>query len=299
MVPGDEVITTPHTFFATAGSISRLGAKPVFVDIEADSFNLNVKEVEAKITGHTKAIMPVHLFGQSAEMKPLTTLCSKKNIPLVEDAAQAIGAEYQGKRVGSLGTIGCFSFFPSKNLGALGDGGIVTTNDEALAEKMRSLRSHGSKPKYYHKWIGGNFRLDPLQAAIVSVKLDHLDAWTKKRQNNADRYDALIKERKLDEFVIAPWRRAGDRHIFNQYVLRVKKRGALRDHLKKEGIGTEIYYPVPMHLQECFSGLKHKKGDFPEAEKAAEESLAIPVYPGLTSSQQEQVIDTIEKFFKA
>ncbi len=296
--PQDEVITSSYTFFATAGAISRVGAKPVFVDIEPNSFNLNVGKIERLITKQTKAVIPVHLFGQACEMAPLLELCKTKNIPMIEDAAQAIGTEYQGKRIGSFGVIACFSFFPSKNLGAMGDGGMVTTNDESLAEKLRILRSHGSKPKYFHHVIGGNFRLDALQAAILQAKFKYLDAWTLARQRNADIYDQLIQQEELEEFITPPWRRLNDRHIFNQYVIRAKNRDHLKNHLSEQGIQTEIYYPLPMHLQPCFSYLGHQKGDFPEAEKAAQESLAIPIYPELNKNQQEQIVVSIKEFYK-
>lgn len=297
--PKDEVITSPYTFFATVGAIARVGAKPVFVDIEADSYGLNPGQVEEKITPATKVMMPVHLFGQAAKIGPLLSLSHEKNIPIVEDAAQALGTEYQGRRVGSFGEIGCFSFFPSKNLGAMGDGGMVTTNNAELAEKFRVFRFHGSKPKYFHKFVGGNFRLDALQAAILRVKLKYLDAWTEKRQYNANTYDQLFLEAKVKDFVQTPWRRKGDRHIFNQYVIRAKKRDALKKFLTENGIQTEIYYPQPLHLQECFKYLGYKKGDFPESEKAAEESLAIPVYPELSKDQLTRVVETIQKFYQS
>ncbi|MFH1262550.1 MAG: DegT/DnrJ/EryC1/StrS family aminotransferase [Pseudomonadota bacterium] len=295
--PGDEVITVPHTFFATVGAISRLGAKPVFVDVEPTSFNMDPKKLEKAFTSRTKALIPVHLFGQAADMAPIVDLCKKRNVPIIEDAAQAIGTEYQGKRVGTFGTTCCFSFFPSKNLGAMGDGGMVTTNDPDLAEKLRIYRGHGSKPKYYHKYVGGNFRLDALQAAILRVKFKHLDSWTKKRQENADRYDRLFKDAGLEKFVTLPWRRKGDRHIFNQYVIRGPKRDELKKHLTEKGVGTEIYYPLPLHLQECFRDLGHKTGDFPESEKAANDSMAVPIYPELTPAQQEQVVGVIREFY--
>lgn len=296
--PGDEVVTSPHTFFATVGAISRLGAKPVFADIELDSYNLDPKKIERVLTPKTRALIPVDLFGQAADMGPMMKLCTDRKIPIIEDAAQAIGTEYQGKRIGSLGAIGCFSFFPSKNLGGFGDGGMVTSNDPTLAEKLKIFRAHGSKPKYFHKYVGGNFRLDALQAAVLRVKLKYLDQWTSARQRNADRYDRLLANGKLEEFVTPPWRRPGDRHIFNQYVIRVKKRDELRKHLSDHGIQTEIYYPLPMHMQECFAYLGYKRGDFPLAERAADETFAIPVYPELTESQQARVIETIQAFYK-
>lgn len=294
--PGDEVITTPFTFFATVGAIARMGAKPVFVDIEPNSFNIDPKKFEAAITERTKAAIPVHLFGQCADMTPIMKICEAKKIPIIEDAAQAIGTEYQGKRAGSIGTIGCFSFFPSKNLGAMGDGGMTTTNDPELAEKLKIFRAHGSKPKYFHKYIGGNFRLDALQAVILQAKLKHLDSWSKGRQENAATYDRLFKEAGAEKWITLPWRRSGDRHIFNQYVIRAPKRDELRKFLADNGVSTEIYYPLSLHMQECFAYLGHKEGDFPESEKAAAGSLALPIYPELTTSQQERVVSTICDF---
>ncbi len=295
---GDEIITSPHTFFATAGAIARLGAKPVFCDIELQTYNLDPTQVKSKVTSRTKAFLPVDLFGQSADLAPLVELSQAHSIPIIEDAAQAIGTEYQGKRVGSFGQISCFSFFPSKNLGAMGDAGLVTTHDAALAEKLRVLRSHGSKPKYFHKYIGGNFRMDALQAAILRVKLRHLESWTSARQKNADRYDHLFRDAGLEE-VVVPWRRPKDRHIFNQYVLRVPRRDELKKFLADKGIQTEIYYPLPMHLQECFAYLGHKKGDFPKSEEAANHSIAIPIFPELTSAQQEMVVSAIRSFYRS
>ncbi len=297
--PGDEVITTDYSFFATAGSISRLNAIPVFVDIEPDTYNIDPAKIEEKITDKTKAIIAVHLYGQSADMNPVMELAQKYNLRVIEDAAQAIGTEYaDGRRVGSIGDIGCFSFFPSKNLGGFGDGGLVTTNDAHLAERLTYLRNHGAHPKYYHKMIGGNFRLDAIQGAVLDVKLKHLDGWTGGRQKNADYYDAEIDSRELDKFVSVPRRVAGGRHIFNQYILRVQNRDGLLAHLKKQNIGSEVYYPVTFNNQECFTYLGYKKGDFPEAEKAAAETLAIPIYPELTTEQQNYVLDAIEEFYR-
>ncbi len=297
--PGDEVITTDYSFFATAGSISRLNAVPVFVDIEPDTYNIDPAKIEEKITDKTKAIIAVHLYGQSADMNPIMELAKKHSLKVIEDAAQAIGTEYSdGRRVGSIGDIGCFSFFPSKNLGGFGDGGLVTTNDDALYEKLTYLRNHGAHPKYYHKMIGGNFRLDAIQGAVLDVKLKHLDSWTAGRQKNADYYDAEIDSRGLDEFVSVPKRISGGRHIFNQYILRVKNRDDLLAHLKGKNIGSEVYYPVTFNNQECFAYLGYKKGDFPEAEKAAASTLAIPIYPELTTAQQNYVLDAIEDFYK-
>ena len=278
---GDEVITVPFTFFATAGSISESGARPVFVDIEAESFNMDPSKIESKITPRTKAIMPVHLYGQCADMDAILSF----GLPVIEDAAQAIGAEYKGRRAGSMGVMGCLSFFPTKNLGGFGDAGMVVTNDAALAERLRILRVHGMQPKYHHRFVGGNFRLDALQAAVLHVKLRHLDAWTRKRQENAAFYNARITGPEVIHH-----------HIFNQYVIRSKQRDKLQTHLKAAGIGTEIYYPVPLHLQECFAHLGHRPGDFPEAEAAARETLALPIYPELTHEQLEHVATTVRGF---
>jgi dTDP-4-amino-4,6-dideoxygalactose transaminase len=294
--PGDEVITTPYTFFATAGAIVRLGGRPVFVDIDPATFNINPHLIEACVTKRTRAIMPVHLFGQCADMDPILDIARRYGLAVIEDAAQAIGAEYKGRRAGSMGTVGCFSFFPSKNLGAFGDGGAVVTNDSALAEKMRVLRNHGSKPKYYHKMVGGNFRLDTIQAAILQVKLKCLDGWTARRQQNAAFYDAAFARAGLrGNGVQTPKAQPG--HIFNQYVVRLSDREAVKDHLKLLEIGTEVYYPLPMHMQECFADLGYKKGDFPESEKAALTSLALPIYPELTAGQKQKVVDSIVGYY--
>lgn len=292
--PGDEVITTPYTFFATAGAIARLGATPVFADIDPISYNIDPTQIEAKITRRTRAIIPVHLYGQMADMDAVMVLAEKHGLIVIEDAAQAIGAEHNSRRAGSIGQYGCFSFFPSKNLGAAGDGGMVVTNDSERAEKMRVLRSHGSKPKYHHKVIGGNFRLDAVQAAIVSAKLPHLDSWTAARQRNALRYHRLFSEAALPVGVPAV---IADRHIFNQYVIRVEERDELQEWLKKKGVGTEVYYPVPMHQQESFAYLGYGAGAFPESERAAKQTLALPVHPELTQPQAESVIDSIREFF--
>ena len=298
--PGDEVITTAYTFFATAGSIARLGAKPVFVDIDPVSFNINTALIEAKITPRTKAIMPVHLYGQMADMDAIMKIAAKHKLVVIEDAAQAIGAEDQGRRAGSIGHYGCFSFFPSKNLGCFGDGGMVVTNDAARAEKMFILRNHGSQPKYYHKVVGGNFRLDTLQAAVVTTKLRHLDAWTAGRQANAKRYDKLFAESGLVEkkIVILP-KVLKSRHIFNQYVIRIPRRDELLNFLKTQEVGAEVYYPVPMPLQECFKYLGHAKGNFPESEKASRETIALPIYPELSDAQAQHVVETIARFYTA
>jgi dTDP-4-amino-4,6-dideoxygalactose transaminase len=296
--PGDEVITTTYTFFATVGAIARLGATPVLVDIDPVTYNLDVAQVEARVTPQTRAIIPVHLYGQMADMDAVMRIADRHGIVVIEDAAQAIGAEHRGKRAGSIGHYGCFSFFPSKNLGAAGDGGMVVTNDADRASKLSVLRAHGSKPKYFHKVVGGNFRLDALQAAVVTAKLRHLDAWTAARQRNAQRYDRLFSEAGLvsgsdaNSPVVVPVV-ATDRHIYNQYVVRVDRRDELQAELKKRGIGTEVYYPVPMHLQECFASLGHKTGDFPESERAAKTTLALPVHPELTEEQARYVVNSI------
>lgn len=293
---GDEVITTPYTFFATAGAIVRMGARPVFVDIDPATFNINTDLIEECVTKHTRAIMPVHLFGQCAEMDPILDIARRHGLAVIEDAAQAIGAEYKGRRAGSMGTIGCFSFFPSKNLGAFGDGGAVVTNDSALAEKMRILRNHGSNPKYYHKMVGGNFRLDTIQAAILQVKLKCLDGWTAGRRHNAAFYDAAFTRTGLRGSLLeTPKAQPG--HIFNQYVVRLSDREGVKDYLKKMQVGTEVYYPLPMHMQQCFADLGHDKGDFPESEKAALTSLALPIYPELSSAQLNSVVHGIAGFY--
>ena len=291
--PGDEVITTPYTFFATVGAISRLGATPVFVDIDPATYNIDVAQIAAKITTKTRAIIPVHLFGQMAEMDPIMGLAEKHGLVVIEDAAQAIGAEYNGRRAGSIGHYGCFSFFPSKNLGAIGDAGMIVTNDPQRAEKLKVLRGHGAKPKYYHRVVGGNFRLDAVHAAVVSAKLPHLDSWTAARQRNAKRYDQLFREAELPISLPVV---ATNRHIFNQYVIRSSSRDQLQAFLKKKGVGSEVYYPVPMHLQDCFGYLGIKVGAFPESERAAQESLAIPVYPELNDTQARYVVGSIAEF---
>ena len=293
---GDEVVTTPYTFFATAGSISRLGAKPTFVDIDPVTFNIDSAKIEAAITPRTKAIMPVHLFGQCADMEPILAVAKKRKLAVIEDAAQAIGSEYKGKRAGSMGTVGCFSFFPSKNLGAVGDAGAVTCNDDALARRLVKLRGHGADVKYYHDEVGGNFRLDTIHAAVLSVKLKHLDRWTATRQANAAFYTKAIESDSVLRSVITPPPVAASRHIFNQYVIRTKDRDGLKDFLKLRQIGTEIYYPVPMHLQKCFAALGYGKGDFPHSEDAAQTTLALPIYPELTDAQKSHVVDSLAAF---
>jgi dTDP-4-amino-4,6-dideoxygalactose transaminase len=302
---GDEVITTPYSFFATAGAVARLGAKPVLVDIDPKTYNIDPAKIRGAITSKTKAVIPVHLYGQCADMAPILDIAQRHNLKVIEDAAQAIGAEYRdGRRAGSMGTVGCLSFFPSKNLGCLGDGGMVVTNDPDLAERMRVLRVHGGKPKYYHKVIGGNFRIDTIQAAVLNVKLNYLDDWTRRRQENARRYETLFQQSGLVQkgkvrLPVPVYRDSGSKHyhIYNQFVLRVDKRDDLMAFLKQNGIGTEIYYPVPFHLQECFRHLGHKEGDFPESERAANETLAIPIYPELTGTQQEEVVTATDKFY--
>src|SRR6202789_1260508 len=312
---GDEIIPSPFTFFATAGTIARLGARPVFCDIDPVSFNISPAAVQDFIDQHcrvqgsqllnratggrVKGLMPVHLYGQSADMDPLMAVAKQYNLKVIEDAAQAIGTEYQGVRVGSIGDIGCFSFFPSKNLGAFGDAGLCTTNDPELAESMRVLRVHGGKPKYFHAVIGGNFRIDELQAAVLRVKLKYLDGWTQGRQGNAAYYDSAFAAAGLGQNLRTPHAIEGGRHIFNQYVVRVQRRDALRQRLAERGIGTEIYYPVPLHLQGCFAYLHYRAGDFPHSELAAEETLALPIYPELEQAQLAHVVATIAEFYRA
>ncbi|MFZ0242644.1 MAG: DegT/DnrJ/EryC1/StrS family aminotransferase [Desulfobacterales bacterium] len=301
---GDAVITSPYTFFATAGSIARTGARPVFADIDPDTYNLSAAALErvldalpADAAQRVKAVMPVHLYGQCADMEPIRKIAAARHLVIIEDAAQAIGAEVQGRRAGSFGEFGCFSFFPSKNLGAFGDGGIVTTGSAALFEKLKVLRAHGSQPKYHHRLIGGNFRLDALQAAIVSVKLAHLDRWSARRGKNARTYRRLFAAAGLDHIQM-PVEGQG-RHVFNQFVIRVpERREDLRRHLQENGIGSEVYYPVPLHLQECFADLGYRRGDFPASEAAADHTLALPIYPELTEDQLDYVVDTIRRFYR-
>ncbi len=301
--PQDQVITSPYTFFATAGCIARAGAKPVFVDIVPETYNISPQGIEKTLAdmsraerSRVKAIIPVHLYGQCAEMEPILQIAKKYNLYVIEDAAQAIGAEYNGKRAGSMGDFGCFSFFPSKNLGAFGDGGIVTASSEELHEHLKIIRVHGSRPKYYHKFIGGNFRLDALQAAVVSVKLKYLDEWSRGRQENAKTYRTLFAESGLEGIKLPVEKE--NRHIYNQFVIQVpEKRDELRRFLQQEEIGTEIYYPVPLHLQECFAYLNYKKGDCPNSERAATHTLALPIYPELTDDQQAYVVEKIKEFY--
>jgi dTDP-4-amino-4,6-dideoxygalactose transaminase len=313
---GDAVITSPYTFFATGGAIARVGARPLFVDIEASNFNISPESVQRCIAeqcelrsgdlvhrasgARVKALMPVHLYGQMADMEALLGIARHHQLRVIEDAAQAIGsADAQGRRAGSLGDVGCLSFFPTKNLGAFGDAGMCVTNDRALAERLDILRVHGGKPKYYHAFIGGNFRLDEIQAAVLGVKLPHLDAWTAARQHNARFYDACLAEARLGDAVSTPPPAAvGSRHIYNQYVIRVRERDALRAHLAESAVGTEIYYPVPLHLQQCFVDLGYQRGAFPESERAAQQTLALPIYPELTELQLRHVVDCIAAFYR-
>jgi dTDP-4-amino-4,6-dideoxygalactose transaminase len=295
--PGDEVLTTPYSFFATAGVVARLGARPVFVDIDPTTFNLDTSAVAARVTAQTKAILPVHLFGRCVELDPVLEVARARGIAVIEDAAQAIGARDRlGRRAGTLGHMGCFSFFPSKNLGAFGDAGMVVTNDEQLAETLRALRVHGGKTKYHYQLIGGNFRLDALQAAVLRVKLPYLAAWTAARRANADRYRALFAEAGLSDRVVLPADSPG--HIYNQFVIHVPDRDRLQGFLRDQGVETEIYYPLPLHLQECFQYLDYRSGDFPCAEAVAGDSLALPIYPELTEGQQQYVVDRILTFYR-
>jgi dTDP-4-amino-4,6-dideoxygalactose transaminase len=345
--PGDGVITSPFSFFATAGVVARLGAQPVFVDIDRSTYNMDHdklrelletgcrvdretgRPVERKTGCIVRAIIPVHLYGQCADMDPIMEMARKARLDIVEDAAQAIGAIYYSKRreakgerrgvtgqaegksdgttgdelrtackAGSMGNLGCFSFFPTKNLGGFGDAGMVVTDDEPLAEKVRVLRVHGSQPKYHHHLVGGNFRLDELQAAILNVKFRHLERWTEARRRNAQRYDRLFEETGLAEHIHLPTTKGGNRHIFNQYVIRTPHRDKLREFLGARGVGTEVYYPIPLHLQKCFEYLGYKGGDLPESERAAEETLALPIYPELSQEQQEYVVDQIKTFYE-
>jgi len=295
---GDEVITVPFTFFATAGAVSRLGAKPVFVDIERDTFNLDPGQLERAITPRTKAIIPVHLFGQCADMAAINRIAAAKRIPVIEDACQAIGAAQNGARAGVLGTTGCFSFFPSKNLGGFGDGGLITTNDQALADSLSMLRVHGSRVRYLHEAIGINSRLDALQAAVLHIKLKYLDQWAEGRRRNAARYEELFKRARLLDHVTIPSTHQGNFHVYNQYTIRVSRRDDLRASLKEKGIGTEIYYPLPMHLQNCYKDLGYKKGSFPVSEQAAEQVLSLPIYAELSDEQLSYVVDSIAEFYR-
>ncbi len=311
--PGDEVIIPTYSFFATAGVVSRMNAKPVFIDSDPVTFNLDPEKIKPLINKKTKAIVPVHLYGQSCEMDKIMEIAREYNLKVIEDAAQSIGTQYKdGRKVGNIGHIGCFSFYPSKNLGCFGDGGLVTTNDDKLADKLRILRVHGGNPKYYHKIIGGNFRIDAIQAAVLNVKLPHLDSWTKRRQENAGLYTKLFIENGLAEAegklkfdgknkVLLPepvYKKCNLKyyHIYNQYVIRVESRDELRKFLTENEIGTEIYYPVPFHMQECFADLGYKQGDFPVSELCAKDTIALPIYPELTTDQIEFTVQTIKKF---
>jgi len=314
--PSDEVIVPTYSFFATAGVVSRMNAKPVFVDCDPVTFNIDPSLIEKKITAKTKAIIPVHLYGQCADMEPVMKIAKKHKLQVIEDGAQAISAQYKdGKTAGTIGDIGCYSFFPSKNLGCFGDGGLVVTDDEKLAHSLKIKRVHGGEPKYHHKVIGGNFRLDALQAAVIRVKLPYLNYWSEIRRKNAEIYNQLFIEAELAEepgkteldsknFVLLPEARyknlkgLTNYHIYNQYIIRVEKRDALRQFLTDSGISTEIYYPIPFHLQECFSDLRYKNGEFPAAEKAAETSIALPIYPELTKEQIAYIVDKIREFIK-
>ena len=295
--PGDEVITPTYSFFATAGCVVRVGAKPVLVDSEPDTFNIDTKAAIAAITPRTKAIIPVHLFGQAAEMAPIMDAANARGVAVIEDAAQAIGCAYRGQAVGTIGAVGCFSFFPSKNLGAFGDAGFVSATDAAIAKKLRLIRTHGMEPKYYHHLVGANFRIDAVQAAVLRVKLPHLAGWTAGRQRNAARYRALFAEAAVCD-VKLPVEAPDRTHIYNQFVIRVPKRDQLKAHLDKQGIGTEIYYPVPFHLQDCFKDLGYRPGAFPVAEAQANDSLALPIYPELAEAQQAEVVNAIRTFYR-
>jgi dTDP-4-amino-4,6-dideoxygalactose transaminase len=291
--PGDEVVTSTYSFFATAGAVSRVGATPVFVDIDPRTFNIDVAQVARTMTRRTRALMPVHLFGQMADMDPLVELAAQARVPIIEDAAQAIGARYAGRPAGGIGALGCFSFFPSKNLGAFGDAGLVTTNDGALASRVRLLRTHGAERQYHHRVVGGNFRIDALQAAVLRVKAPHLAAWTAARQRNAARYRELIEAAGLTSRIIMPAEAADRTHIYNQFVVRVPDRDRVKTALEARGVGTAIYYPVPFHAQECFSYLGPWPAGFPEAERAARESLALPVFGELSDDQLRYVVDSL------
>lgn len=313
--PGDEVITSPYTFFATGGAIARLGARPLFCDIDPSTYNLAPDAVARLVSevgvmqdgvlvnkrtgGRIRLLLPVHLFGQVADMGALLDIARLNNLYVVEDAAQAIGAEdASGRRAGSFGDIGCFSFFPSKNLGAFGDGGMCTTNDSKIAERLKVLRSHGANPKYYHALIGGNFRLDEIQAAVLLVKLNYLDEWTAARRRNAAFYDDAFRRAGLSDHVLTPFAAPGGRHIYNQYVLRTKNRDGLKSHLSVAKVGTEVYYPVSLHMQQCFAYLGCHELDCPESARAAKETLAIPIYPELSQAQLQRVVDTVVSYYR-
>lgn len=304
--PGDEVITTPYSFFATAGSIVRLGGVPVFVDIDPHTYNIQAESVEAAVTPRTRAIIPVHLAGQVANMGPILETARRHNLIVIEDACQAIGADYHGQRAGSIGHLGCFSFFPSKNLGGYGDSGMVTTNDAELADRLNLLRNHGHRPKYYNKAIGGNFRMDALQAAILRAKFPHLEGWTEARRRHAETYRKLFSQAGLAiqmedlgkrSGIVLPQESAHGRHIYHLFIIRLAQRDALQAFLKERQIGSEVYYPVPLHLQECFAERGWKPGDYPQSEQASRQTLALPVYPEMTAKQQEAVVEAISAFF--
>jgi dTDP-4-amino-4,6-dideoxygalactose transaminase len=305
---GDEVITSPYSFFATAGAIVRLGARPVFVDVDLETLNLQPALIESKITEHTRAILPVHMSGQMADMAPIVDIAHAYRLRLIEDACQAIGADYRGKRAGSMGDLGCLSFFPSKNLGGAGDSGMVVTNDRVLADKVLLLRNHGHRPKYYNKMVGGNFRMDALQAAIIRAKFPHLEDWTTARRRNATFYRQLFIDAGLSSDdsdlreqmpIILPNECNWGRHIYHLFQIRAKSRDELMGHLKQKGIGSEVYYPVPLHLQECFKELGYHPGDCPNAERLARETLALPIYPELSSQMIERVVQAVADFYKA
>jgi dTDP-4-amino-4,6-dideoxygalactose transaminase len=298
--PGDEVLLPAYTFFATVGCVCRTGARPVLVDIDPQTFNIDPAQLENKVTPRTRAILAVHLFGQTADMSALWQVAERHHLPTIEDAAQALGAEYQGKRAGSLGLVGCLSFYPTKNLGSLGDAGMAVTSDPALAARMARLRVHGMEPKYHHQEVGWNARLDTVQAAILRVKLPHVERWIAARQQAAQRYDALIEDNHLTHFLDRPVPRTGNRHTFNQYVVRVAagQRDALMRHLKADGIGCEVYYPIPLHLQECLAFLGHRAGDFPVSELASQTTLALPIFPEITEQQQERVIGSCVAYLR-
>jgi len=295
---GDEVITSPFTFFATVGSVLRLGASVTFADIDPVTFNIDPAQVERLITENTKAVIPVHLYGQCADMDPLLKIAEENSVPMLEDAAQAIGARYRGRSAGTMGTTGCFSFFPSKNLGAFGDAGMVTTNDDDLAERIRLLRNQGAETKYLHKALGGNFRLDAMQAAVLRVKLQHLDSWSDKRRANAAFYTERLQDSGLAGTKIVTPSIVQENHVFNQYVIRAEDRDGLREFLSANGVGTEIYYHTPMHLQECVNDGRHKAGDLPVAEEACGSVLALPIFPELSDAQKDYIVNTIEQYYR-
>lgn len=297
--PGDEVLTTPYTFFATAGAISHAGAVPVFVDVDERDFNIDVNALEAALASRPRirAVIPVHLFGGCADMDPILAAASRRGVPVIEDAAQAIGAEYKGRRAGSMGAAGCFSFFPSKNLGGYGDGGMLTTSDPALADKLKALRGHGTTRKYHHEWVGINSRLDALQAAVLAVKIRYLDGWSEGRQRNAARYRAGLTGKSVPVSVPVP-AEYQTRHIYNQFVIRGPNRDGLQEFLKENGVGSEIYYPLPLHLQPCYRELSYKKGDFPVSEQMAADSLALPVHSELAPEDVDYICDAIRAFYQ-